>query len=212
MSIFLHEVSFPSRPPDISRIAEEIRAGSGLEVSFTESSTVEKGGLYDLHAELAFACAPEERIAVYTLRPGTVADRYKIAFADDSTRPARLPEPPAKASNRGPEADGRQVVYLKGLWKNDPTLLFAAQLALERLGGKAFFPLSDQQRTHYDRAVTVTELAERRRQHRVRWKLNGVLSILLLPIRIPWMLLKWTVIALIHGAWKLGRAAKGTGE
>ena len=207
MNILLHEVAFPSRAPDIPRIAEEIRARSGLEVSITESSAAEKGNTYDVHAQLAFACAPEDRIAVYTLRPGAVVDRYKIAFADDSTRPARWTESSAPP-NEAPEAQGPHMVYLKGLWEQELTLLFATQLALERLGGDSIFPLINPQRSEYDRPFTAAELDQRRRAWASKVKWGRVLWVLLLPVTIPWTLLKWIVIAIVPGAWKLGRAAK----
>jgi len=208
MGVILHEVAFPSRVPDVLRIAEEIRARTGLEVSVTESSAAERGDIYDVHAQLAFACAVEDRIAVYTLRPGAAADRYKIAFADDSTRPAALAGKPPAPANAAPEAGGPQVVYLKGLWEQELTLLFAAQLALERLGGDSTFPLTDPQRREYDRPFTAAELDERRRKWAVRMKWGRVLWVLLLPVTIPWTLLKWIVIAILPGVWKLGRAAK----
>jgi hypothetical protein len=208
MSIVLQEVAFPARAPDLRRIAEEVGARSGLEVSVTESSEAERGDAYDVHAQFAFACAPEERIAVYTLHPAAVRDRYKIAFADDTTRPARLAERSAAPVKETPEAGGAQVVYIKGLWRQELTLLFATQQALERLGGKASFPLSDPQRREYDRPFTEAELAARRRKYRLRWQVGRVLWVLLLPVTIPWTLLKWIVIAILHGVGKVGRMAK----
>lgn len=108
MGIILHEVAFPTRAPEIRRIAEAIRARSGLEVSITESSDAERGNLYDWHAQFAFACAPEDRIAVYALRLAAAADRYKIAFADDSTRPARFPENATARREKHPLRTGRR--------------------------------------------------------------------------------------------------------
>lgn len=100
------------------------------------------------------------------------------------------------------------MVYLKGLWEQELTLLFATQLALDRLGGDSIFPLSEQQRSEYDRPFTAAELAERRRAwgNKVKW--GRVLWVVLLPVSIPWTLLKWIVIAIVPGVWKLGRAAK----
>ena len=208
MGVVLQEVAFPARAPDLQHIVEEVRARSGLEVSVTESSEAERGDIYDRHAQFAFACAPEERIAVYTLRPGAAADRYKIAFADDKTLPAGLVGKSASQAREMPEAEAEQVVYLKGLWEQELTLLFATQMALERLGGVSPFPLTDQQRSEYDRSFTAAELIERRRKYHARWKVWRVLSVLLLPITIPWTLLKWIVIAIVPGVWKMGRAVK----
>ena len=215
MGVVLQEVAFPARAPDLRRIAEEVRARSGLEVSVTESGEAERGDIYDFHAQLAFVCAPEERIEVYTLRPGAALEPYKIAFADFKISSANAQSRSAGFAGKSaapaiglPEAEGPQVVYLKGLWEQELTLLFATQMALERLGGVSPFPLSDQQRSEYDRSLTAAELMERRRAFRVRQKWGRVLWVLLLPITIPWTLLKWIVIAIVPGVWKVGRTAK----
>jgi hypothetical protein len=95
------------------------------------------------------------------------------------------------------------------LWNQELTLFFATQLALERLGGSPMCPLADRQRSQYDLAFTAAELAERRRKYRILWRLNRVLSILLLPVTIPLTLLKWAVITILHVVSKLGRLASG---
>jgi hypothetical protein len=98
------------------------------------------------------------------------------------------------------------VVYIKGSWKREPTLFVATQLALERLGGFATFPLTDQQRSDCDRQLTTADMADRRRRWRQRVRYGRVLQVLLLPVTIPLTLLKWLVVAIVPGVWKLGRS------
>lgn len=210
MGIILQEVAFPARAPDLRRIAEEVHARSGLEVSVTESSEEVKGDLFDLYAQLAFACAPEERIVVFTYRSGVVRTPYEGAWENPKPRPAGLERKASKGAKAMVGPEGKQVIYLRGQAEQEQelTLLFATQLALERLGGVSPFPLTDQQRSEYDRPFTAAELAPRRREWRTQMKWGLVETVLLLPVTIPLKLIQWIVIAILHIAWKMGRAAK----
>ncbi len=62
----IKEVAFHKQAPDLRRISDQISALTGLAVSVTESSAEEKGGHHDLHAHLAYECAPEARLEIYT--------------------------------------------------------------------------------------------------------------------------------------------------
>jgi hypothetical protein len=210
MSIILHEVAFHLNPPDPQRVADEIRSRTGLAVAVTESKDDAAAALYSSHAQLAFASEPDERIAVYTLRPGLESRRYEIAFVDDDTLPARLPGPSRAPASDLPNA--RAVVYIKGSWKREPTLFVSTQLALERLGGVSTFPLTEQQRGDCDRLLTADEIGDRRRRWRQRLRYGRVLQFLLLPVTIPLTLLKWLVVAIVPGVWKLGRGVMSLGR
>jgi hypothetical protein len=72
MGAVLGQVTFHGQAPDQPCIAEKISELSGLPVSVEPSGADVRGDLYEGYAHLAFDCASEDKLTLYTYRPGTV--------------------------------------------------------------------------------------------------------------------------------------------
>ena len=79
MGVVVEEVRFAGSAPDVRLIATAITELCGLPVLATESPAEVKGVLCELHAHLAFSCAPRDEIEVYAYRPGAVRQFYDDA-------------------------------------------------------------------------------------------------------------------------------------
>src|SRR5258708_7272902 len=113
MGMVFGEVAFDGRAPCLSFIGAKISELSGLPVSVTELGSDVKGDLYDMHTSLAFVCAPEEQIELYTYRAGAVKE-----FCDQTFGDADLPM--VKLTQGLNEPSGTQVVYLRGFIGQEP--------------------------------------------------------------------------------------------
>jgi hypothetical protein len=178
MGMVFGELAFDGRAPDLSRIADKITELSGLPVCATESGADVKGDLYDMHTRLAFACAPEEQLALHTYLPGTVRRFHNQAFEGIEPRPAKFVE------GMG-EPAGTQTVYLRSYIGQDPTLMTVSILALEALGGRPRHPISAEMKREYGTPITAPQLAERRRILRKQGRWGVAVVLLLLPVLLP---------------------------
>src|SRR2546426_313968 len=178
MGMVFGEAAFDRRAPGLSPIADKISELSGLPVSVTESGSDVKGDLYDLHASLAFACAPEDQLKLYTYRAGAVKE-----FRDQTFGDADLPM--VKFTQGLNEPAETQVVYLRSFIGQEPTLMAVTTLALEALGGRPRHPISAEVRQDYGTPITASQLEKRRRKVRKQATLGTAIVLLLLPVLIP---------------------------
>ncbi|MGE5549166.1 MAG: hypothetical protein ACM3ZC_01370 [Bacteroidota bacterium] len=203
MGIIHKEVIFDERAPDVVAIADKITELCGLAISVEKDGPEDETDLYLMHARLAFACMPEDRIEIYSYRPGAVKMRCSIDFAEVHPRLFKniegLDEP-----------DGMQVVHLKSFLGPDPALFILAVLALESFGGRSSPPLSDDERREYGRKFTVDEIIERQRKaiKRGRWMTIGM--VLSAPLLVISFLIEgiWFLLTL---PWRIHRACKAIG-
>src|SRR5262245_44568951 len=178
MGMVFGEATFDGRAPDLSCIADKITELSGLPVSVTESAAEVKGELYDMHASLAFSCAPAERLELHTYLPAAVREFCNEAFEG-------IEFPTAKFVQGMSEPAGTQTVYLRGYIGQDPTLMIVSILALEALGGRPKHPILDEMRREYGKPITTSQLIERHRKLRKQGRWQAAIVLLLLPVLIP---------------------------
>jgi hypothetical protein len=182
MGLVFEEVVFDGRAPQLSHIADKITELSGLPLGVIESGPDVKGDLYDLHGYLAFACAPKQQLEIHAYRDGTV-------------RKHRLPM--GKCVQGMHEPSGTQSVYLRSFIGQEPTLLLAATLALEAMGGHPKHLPGDEVRREYGTPVTPAQLAERQRKLAGKlWPAVGI-ALLLLPVAM----LLWFIEFLVQMPW-----------
>jgi hypothetical protein len=140
-------------------------------------------GLHDQHAFLAFACAPEEQLEVFSYKPGEAKKFY------EGFMPGFEKTPTAKFAVGLKEAPGTQVLYLRSYVGLEPTLMGAAIIALEALGGRPRDPITDEDRREYAVPITEAQLTERRRALHKQFRWASLIWLLFLPITIPLFLL-----------------------
>jgi hypothetical protein len=197
MGVVVAEVVFDGQAPGLSRIAEKVTELSELALSVTESGADVKAGLYDLHASLAFVCAPKVRLELYSYRSGAVKEFYQQTFGDAGFPFARftqgLNEPP-----------GTQAVYLRGYVGQEPTLLVVTELALEALGGRPRESIPKEIRQEYGAPVSAAQLEERLRKVARQVWLGLLMGVVLLPLLIPlWLFgVLWGLMSLPWRIWK----------
>jgi hypothetical protein len=197
MGVVIAEVVFDGQAPELSRIAEKVTELSTLPLSVTESGADVKAGLYDLHASLAFACAPRAQLELYSYRPGAVKEFYQQTFGDADLPLARfvqgLNEPP-----------GTQAVYLQGYVGQEPTLLFVTELALETLGGRPRESIPEEMRREYGAPVSAAQLKDCRRKSARQGWFGLLIVVVLLPLLIPlWLFgVLWGLISMPWRIWK----------
>jgi hypothetical protein len=203
MGLVFDQVSFDGRAPDLLRIADKVTELCGLPVTVKQSGDDIKQNLYDQHGYIAFACAEQDKLELFSYRPGAVRQFYEESFEG-------LELPMAKFVTGLNEPAGTQVVYLRGTFGLE-TLMGVTALALEALGGRPSEPMEVPERREYGRRITEAELLQRRRrwQQQGRWAL--LIGVLLLPVSLPLFLLGLLVtFALmpwrIWKAWQLTRA------
>jgi hypothetical protein len=195
MAVVTTEVGFDGQAPELYRIAVKVAELSGLTLSVTESGTEVKGDLYDLHGYLAYTCAPEQRLELWTYRAGAVR-----RFCEETFGNVELPM--ARCVRGVNEPAGTQAVYLRGYLGQEPTLLVMTTLALEALGGRPREPITDEERREYGTSITPAQLqARQRRLARQLWP-TVVVGCLLLPLLIP----LWVVAVLVTMPWRIWKA------
>src|SRR3954468_16041582 len=107
MGVVMGEATFNGRAPELRQVAEKVAELSGLAVLIEESGPGLKGDLHDRHGHLAFACAPDQRLQVYSYRPGAVRAHYH-EFSGGYDLPT------ARFVQGLHEPAGTQAVYLRG--------------------------------------------------------------------------------------------------
>jgi hypothetical protein len=197
MGIVTAEVAFDGRAPDLRHIADKIRELTGLAVSVTGSEAGLKGNLFDQHGYLDFACAPGSQLELHTYRARAVRELHDQTFGD-----ARLPT--AKFVKGLNEPPGTQTVYLWGFVGQEPTLLFATQIALEALGGRPLHPIPEEVRREYGRAIHAAELEHRRRKLTKQMRPAVMVMILLLPLLIP----LWFAAFVLMMPWRVWKVSQ----
>lgn len=183
MGVVVSEIVFDGEAPELSAIADKVAALSGLPLSVAE----EDGDLYDLHAHLAFACAPQIQLEMHTYRAGAVKQLYQQTFGD-------VDLPIARCVQGLNEPAGTQAVYLRGYIGQEPTLLIVTILALEALGGRPRHPIGEEERRQYGSPITPAQLEERQRKLSKQMRLIVVVGLLLLPVLLPLWLIGFFVL------------------
>jgi hypothetical protein len=201
MGVVVTEVVFDGRAPALADIADAVTRRTGLPVAATDSGPDARGDLFDLHAHLAFADAPDTRVEMSAYRPGAVAELCRQMFRETGS-------PIAKHVQGLNEPPGTQAVCVRGFVGQEPTLFFATILALESLGGRPRDPLDDDERQRYGTSIAPAELAERRREVRRRMWPAVVIGLVLLPILIP----VWFAAFVLTMPWRIWRASRVLGR
>lgn len=201
MGLVFDHVNFDGRAPELSRIADTVTKLCGLPVTLQLSDLAERGGFHDQHGHIAFACAPNEQLEIYSYKPGAVRKHY-----DEFTEGVELPI--EKAVQGLHEQAGTQSIYLRG-WVGMETLMAVTVLALESLGGRPRVPISDEMRREYGAPITEADLFERRRQLQKQLRRVGLIQILLLPVTFPIFVIG-VFVRLATMPWRLRKAWKLT--
>jgi hypothetical protein len=195
MGIVLQEVTFDGPAPTAAMIAARMTERVGLPVIVRESpaaaaaaAAVDRGGLYDLAAWIAFEMYPKAEIELTAYRAGAVKEHLRRCGMDAL--------PIANVVQGVNEAAGTQTVYVQGYVGQEPTLLLATTLALESLGGRLGEPMSDELRREFGRVVSGDELRRRHRKVGRQGLMALAGGVLLLPVLVP----VWTV----EMAWQVG--------
>src|SRR5439155_24802389 len=82
MGLVVTEVVFDGRAPALADVADRVTGMTGLPLAVAESGPDVRGDLFDLHAHLAFAGAPDTRLEVSAYRPGAVREVRHQMFGD----------------------------------------------------------------------------------------------------------------------------------
>lgn len=194
------EFLFDGHAPDLGAIIGALERLSGLSVT-TEVLPEEADSPRQINARLAFECAPEEELEIYTYRPGGVKEFCNKMFDDPVLRSMAAT---VEGMNEPP---GKQAVYLTGFVGQELSLFNYATCALETLGGQSREMLLDNERATYQSPMTADELRRRHRKNRWAGRLTCAVLLLSLPLWIPlWVLsLLWTMLAL---PWSIQKARR----
>ncbi len=159
MGITSAEVAFPHRAPSLSDICAKATEICSLPVVVLESHTDK---LLELDASIAFECAQDRPLELFTYRQGFVAGFLGVREAADT-----------------------QTVHLRGYAGEEPTLMITTRLALESMGGTSSRDIPDDDRREFGQTITESELKERLREAKSRMRRLGWTLILMLPVLIP---------------------------
>ncbi|MDB5331345.1 MAG: hypothetical protein JWP03_2496 [Phycisphaerales bacterium] len=199
MGIITAEATFEGQAPEAARIADKVKEITGLPMTLDESGPEIRGDLYSLHAYLALAHFPNQRIELTAYQPGSVKEFLKTTGTD------RFPF--ARVVRGANEPPGTQTVYVKGYTGQEPTLFFATKLSLEALGGRLRKPTGENERREYGSRITVAELERRHRKLERQSLLALSLGVILLPILLPlWVAsIVWHLVTM---PWRIRKAIK----
>ena len=204
MGIAIQEVQFEGRAPVVLQIADAITRACGLRVIVAESSPEVKSELYELHANLAFECATQNTIEIFSYLPGSARELFGKLTAGTSPLLENQLQGMLSGLNEPP---GCQSVHLRGFVGQEPTLFIMTTIALEKLGGQIKHPLSEELRRTYSGLLTPDLLQHRQRKTRRQVFRAMALFILLLPINIPIFILD-TIIMMPIRAWRAHRLVR----
>lgn len=202
MGVVYFHATFDGRAPDPSRIVARAAELTGLPIRYEESSPEIKGELYDFDGHAEFCDMPFSRLRIFAYRSGAVKRHWEQFLGGQQPpdeRARQFVERNVMDLN-GPE--GTQAVHLRIYVGQEPTLMYAAVMALEGLGGRLERPLSDGKRRKYGGKITADELKKRNRKTRAGTLAALFLSCFLLPITLPLWLLSLLVII----PWNIWRA------
>ena len=88
MGLIRQSVTFEGPAPSLAQIVEKVVAIAGLPLNVEESTSEIKGGVFDLHARIAFAALPSHDIKIYT----TTQCALKEIIAPDRLSSLRSPK------------------------------------------------------------------------------------------------------------------------
>lgn len=180
MGMMLGRVEFDDRAPPLADICSAATEICGLPVVVLESTDDE---IHDSHATIAFACAPDVPLTVYTYPSGAA----------------------------GNEPAGTQTVHLEAFIGQERTLIVATALALESLGGVPYGGISDDDRQEFGKQISESELEARQREAERQARKLARTTVLMLPILIPMGIIAivWSLItAPFEFWWRLRRHKK----
>jgi hypothetical protein len=182
MAIVTQKAQFKTPAPGLAQITDAITEICGLGVTAEESSAEIKGGLFDMHADLAFPAYPKNKVQIHTYIPGIVQKHHQEMMKEFGGF-----APQAQGWDEGPEV---QTVYLRIYLGQEPTLFEVAGLALEKLGGKLAQPVSEETRDIYGAKLTLGTLKKRHFKSSGQNYLGLAVILVVLPITLPLALLK----------------------
>jgi hypothetical protein len=199
MGIITEEVRFEGQAPDAARIADKVKEIIGLPIILHESGPEMRCDFHSLHAQLAFARFPKQRVELTAYRPGAVQELQKRNGTDTL--------PFARAVQGAHERPGTQTVYMRGYIGQELTIIFATMLALEALGGHLREPVSEEMRREYGSRIATAELERRQRKVERQSLLTLLLGTILLPILLPlWAAsIVWHLVKI---PWRIRKAIK----
>ncbi len=179
MGIMLGHVEFDDRAPPLADICSAATEICGLPVVVLESTDDE---IHDSIATIAFACAPDVPLTVYT-----------------------------SSGVFGSQPAGTQTVCLEGFLGQERTLIVATALALESLGGVPYGGISDDDRQEFGKQISESELEARQREAERQARKLARTTVFMLPILIPMGIIVtvWSLItAPFEFWWRLRRHKK----
>ena len=106
MGMMFAQVAFDGHAPPLADICSKITEICGRPVVVVESDPDE---IHDLHATIAFECAPDLTLDFHTYRPGAVRHFCDETF-DDAANSSLMKKIVQGANERA----GTQTVYLRG--------------------------------------------------------------------------------------------------
>jgi len=187
MGIVTQSVRFNGHAPPLERIIEEMNRIAGLPLHVEESSAEVKGKVFDLHAKIAFNCLRSHGIEVYTYLPGSV---QRVIDGAGLSGPGL-----AKVVEGGREPPGTQTVVLRGYSGQELSIMYAAVLALESLGGTARTPVDPKIREEFGTARSSTQLKLKAARLRLFGFFSVVMAILFFPFILAYMLIAIIIAA-----------------
>jgi hypothetical protein len=179
MGLLMNEVSFNGQAPSLNCIVNKITEISGLEISIED----DRDSYCNLNVRLSFSNTPDNQLKIST----TVS---VIALDTHSHSTSYIPRSSASEEN---ESIDSQTVCLRMYVGQEATLLYIATIALEELGGRSRYLVSEEMRQQYSTRITSSELER-------RYQLNGVAIIrfyIILLVSLPLLIPYWMVKGII---------------
>jgi hypothetical protein len=155
MGPLMTEVYFDTKISEKSQIAEKLKELSGMAVRIRQKG---EGNLYDLHISLAFESEPDHEIELTAYRAGAVRKSMEDASKEYA---AMLPPEFARTITGYEEPPGKQTLHLRDYRSYELTLATYTLLAMEALGGKLAYPLSEESRQMCAQPLTPQALERR---------------------------------------------------
>jgi hypothetical protein len=190
MGIVTQSVRINGQAPPLQRIIDEINRIAGLPLHVEESNAEVKGGVFDLHARIAFNCLRSHDIQVYTYQPGAVQSVIQGA--------GRSGPGLARVIEGGREPPGTQTVVLLGYAGQELSIMYATVLALESLGGTAGTPVDPKIREEFATVRSAKQLKLKAARLRLFGFSSSILAILFFPFIRAYMLSANIIAAFGH--------------
>jgi hypothetical protein len=199
MGILKTNIEFGYPAPKTEKVLKTISDITGLPVSIVE--TIMEDKLYDCNVYFAFNGFPEQKVKMYSYRPGAVKEFYKEIMEEDEGNPVMT-----NVLQGCNEPEGKQSLYLEVYLGQELTLFVGAIRALELLGGVNQRDLSIPE-DKFNFPISVSDLKKRYQKQKKLINKNWIQILFLLPFLIPYYILK-VLLQLIKMPFKLWRALK----